>query len=231
MFKLADIDRASDRGPRSKGPPQPSLDALLTECYGTLIAIANRELRRARNPRFLEASDVVHDVAIRLLGAHRDRIADAAHLCAVATLAIRQVIVDDVRRAAATRRGGGIVLRSLDRCRTGEPHAARRAPCGAMLRWNEPDSGPDELSRLSDVGDALGALEGGLGGARGGASARREQVLILHGAYGLTLRETALTLGVSRATVSREWSEALRHIRSGRRPVDPEAVASIGAAA
>ena len=82
-----------------------ALDQLLPLVYDALRGLARRQLSRERAPLTLDATGLVHEAYLKLVGGSVDA-ADRAHFLAVAARAMRQVLVDHARRRHAARRGG-----------------------------------------------------------------------------------------------------------------------------
>jgi RNA polymerase sigma factor (TIGR02999 family) len=84
-------------------------------------AVYEELMRRARNLRrrspdvSLTATELVHELFLRLDGARAARIASRAHFYALAARAMRQIVVDHARRRQSRKRGGQIVFTGGDR--------------------------------------------------------------------------------------------------------------------
>ncbi len=156
--------------------------------YDDLRRIAARHLRGARGAG-PSATSLVHEAFLRL--ARRDELpyADRVHFFAVASRAMRQIVIDDARNRRARKRGGGQAEVELDRVAVAAPGAA---------------SPVEELLAL-DV--ALTELER--------AEPRLARTVEWHFFGGLTFGEIAEAVGVSERTVLREWraARALLHAR------------------
>ncbi|MCU0626231.1 MAG: ECF-type sigma factor [Gemmatimonadaceae bacterium] len=158
-------------------------DLVFPLVYRELRTIAHRQRRRWPGQHSLETTDLVNEAYLRLAGAHGLVIRDRAHFFALVSRTIRQVISNYARRAHAAKRGAGDVPVSLD-----EAHVA-------------PHDGDDTLvARVLVVEDALAAL------AR--IHPRPCQVVECRIFGGLTVPETAEALGLSEATVKRDWVTA-----------------------
>src|SRR6185369_4499036 len=106
------------------------------------------------------------------------------HFCALAALAMRQVLVDHIRRAGRAKRGGGALVVTLD--------DAVAFADGANV----------DLLALNAVLDRLAEL-----------NPRHGRVVELRFFGGLTVEEVAEVLGVSRATVENDWAFARAWLR------------------
>jgi RNA polymerase sigma factor (TIGR02999 family) len=171
-------------GPAAKpaGGPTP-LDEVLPEVYGELRRIARRHLRRHAAGMTLNTTAVVHEAYLKLAAAD-SKWSDRGHLLAIASTAMRHLLVDAARRRQAAKRGAGVLPEPLET--TG--HAA------------EPPAAPDLLA-LDDALHNLAAVDPAL-----------VQVVECRFFAGLTVAETAEALGRSVRTVERDWARARGHL-------------------
>jgi len=158
--------------------------------YDELRVLAQSYLRRERVDHTLQPTELVHEAYLRL------RLRDApwesrAHYFGIAAQAMRRILVDHARRSHATRRDRDIVIT------LGDDVADDRAERS------------DATSDILGVHDALDGLER--------ISARLARIVELKFFVGLSLDEIADALGISAATVSREWAvaRAWLHARLG----------------
>jgi RNA polymerase sigma factor (TIGR02999 family) len=120
----------------------------------------------------------VHEVYLRLVTLDRITLNDRTHFFAVAARLMRQVLVDHARRKRADKRGGAATMMSLDEV--------------------SPVSSPIvDVLALDQALDALSSRD-----------ARQCRVVELRFFAGLSVDETAEAIGVSTATVEREWTIA-----------------------
>jgi RNA polymerase sigma factor (TIGR02999 family) len=159
-----------------------ALEALLPLVYRELHDLAHRFLRRERPGHTLQSTALVHEAYLRLVDQGPVETRDRAHFVAVAARLMRQILVDYARRHGAAKRG-----------------ADRRV----------------DLEAAADVADARGAMQGAdlvaLDDALGGLARldeRQARIVELRYFGGMTNEETALVLGISPATVKREWNVA-----------------------
>jgi len=158
-------------------------DALLAEVYGELRRIAQRQFRGERGDHTLQATGLVHEAFVKLVGQHSIPAADRGQFFAVAAQIMRRILVDHARGKRAGKRGGGAPVLEL----ADDLVAAER--------------GVD----LIKLDEALAAL----------AEIDPEQAKLVELRYfaGLTIEDTADALGVSPATVKREWTTAKAWLR------------------
>jgi RNA polymerase sigma factor (TIGR02999 family) len=173
----------------SDGDPA-ARDALLPLVYPELRRVARQRLRHERPGHTLQPTALVHEAYMKLVGLRRMRWQDRAHFFAVASRLMRRILVDHARRRAAAKRGGG-----------------RSA---LTLRGGEGGSPETELDLLA-LDEALARLAV--------LDPRQERLTDLRFFAGLDVEETAEVLGVSPATVKREWRTAkawlYRELRGG----------------
>ena len=166
-------------------------DRLLPLVYGDLRRRAARYLRRERPGHTLQPTALVHEAYLRLAGPQRMPWTGRAQFLAVASQAMRRVLVDHARSKRAGKRWGHRVQVPL------EEGAATSLP-------REVD-----LILLDESLDELAALSPG-----------QARLVELRYFGGLTTEEAADVLGVSHATVERRWNLArawlFRRVTQGR---------------
>ena len=156
-----------------------ALDRLIPLVYDELRRVAWRRLRGESPGHSLQATALVHEVYLRLVDVDRMTLTSRAHFFGVAATLMRQILVDHARRQRADKRGGGMTMLSL-----GEVSPAA---------WT---SSVDVLA-LDEALEALSAVD-----------AQQCRVVELRFFAGLKIDEAAEALGVSPATVEREWALA-----------------------
>jgi len=159
-----------------------ALDALLPRLYDELREIAHRQRLRHRAYDTLNTTALVHEAYARLAGRETLAPADRAHLLALAARAMRDVIVDYAREQRAEKRGGGRPDVPLDVAEV----------LGALA-----DRRPEEILGVDESLRRLERLD-----------PRAGRVVELRYFAGFTIPETADLLGVSEATVRRDWTAA-----------------------
>jgi RNA polymerase sigma factor (TIGR02999 family) len=158
---------------------QQALDELMPLVYDELRQVARQRLRHEHPGHTLQPTALVHEAYLKLVDQRRTRWQNRAHFFAVAAQLIRRILVDHARRHAASKRGGGAGALTLEA--TLEPAVERELSVVAL---------DDTLSRLA-------ALD-----------PRQARLVELRFFGGLDVEETAEVLGISSATVKREWRTA-----------------------
>jgi RNA polymerase sigma factor (TIGR02999 family) len=160
-----------------------ALGRLLPRVYDELRRIARARLRRERADHSLSTAEVVHEAFLELVPPGRVDWQSRAHFYAVASRAMRNVLVDHAARRGTAKRGAGARPLPLDDILAEQVAAAER-PLDDLLALN------DALARLEAV------------------DPRKARVVECRVFGGLSLDETAEALGSSAATVSRDWAFA-----------------------
>ena len=170
-----------------------ALEELIPVVYPELRRIAARYLRRERVGHTLQPTALVHEAYVKLIDQDRAQWQNRAQFFGVAAQLMRRILVDHAREHAAEKRGGGVRPVTL---------------VDAMAA--SPDRGIDVLA-LDEALQRFTALY-------------PEQGRLVELRYfgGLTIEETAEVLGMSPATVKRQWAVArawlLANIDSGVKP-------------
>src|SRR5262249_23962649 len=150
--------------------------------------VAGAYLRNERAGHTLQPTALVHEAYVRLAQLRQMEIESRAHLLSLAAQQMRRVLVDHARARGATKRGGDAIRIEFEETSIG----------GA-----EPDA---ELLALDRALDALATTDARLG-----------RIVEMRYFGGLTIEETASVLGVSHATVEREWAAARAWLRRALR--------------
>jgi RNA polymerase sigma factor (TIGR02999 family) len=147
--------------------------------YSELHRIAARELRAERPGHLLQTTALIHEAYTRLISSEGLEIHNRMHFFAVASQQMRRVLVDYARGRDAQKRGGGAVKVALDEIQAG-------------INPKKTD--------LVALDEALGVLER--------VDPRAAQVVELRFFGGYTDQEVSEVVGVSLATVRRDWEFA-----------------------
>ncbi|GAP34511.1 ECF-type sigma factor [Piscinibacter sakaiensis] len=158
---------------------QRSAAELVPLLHADLHRLARRLRRRSAAGATLQTTALVHEVFLKLQG--RPAWNDPSHFLRAAALAMRQVLVDEVRARLALRRGAGAEHLTL---------SAAESVCAA-------DDADERVLRIDAALQGLGAL-----------SPRLRRTVECRYFAGYTEAETADALGVSVATVQRDWAKA-----------------------
>ncbi len=155
-----------------------ALDCLVPIVYEELRALAHRQRMRRRPSETLNTTALVHE-AYEKLARSGSAFADRHHFFRVAARIMRNVLVDHARARQRQKRGGGVPDLPLDEMRL----AAAEEP-SQLLALDE------ALTRLATLDE------------------RQSEVVELRYFVGLTIPEAAEVLGLSPATVKRDWAVA-----------------------
>ena len=155
-------------------------DALFAVVYDDLRAVARRQLARVPAGESLVATALVHEAYLRFAERSAPAVVDRRHFLAVAARAMRNIVVDHIRRRQAQKRdawGSRVTL-------PGELRAKAAMSATEVMAINE---ALDELEVLDP---------------------RQAQVVELRFFGGLELKEIASVLDTSERTVKRDWQRA-----------------------
>ena len=149
-----------------------------------LRARAAGYLRRERRDHTLQPTALIHETYLRLVDQDRVGWQNRAHFLAIAAKMMRRVLVDHARRRNAVKRPAHTLRVALDdQVGWVEPVACEVLALHASL---------DELEHIDE---------------------RQARIVELRYFGGLTLEETASVVGISLATVKREWTMARAWLR------------------
>jgi RNA polymerase sigma-70 factor, ECF subfamily len=160
-----------------------TVDRLMPDAYQELRRLAAAYLRRERPGQTLQPTALVHEAYLRLAKDKPGRWQNRAHFCAIAANAMRQILVERARARAALKRGGG------------QPKVTLVENLDAAGGDNRP--APVDLLAVDQALERLAALD-----------AQQARIVELRYFGGLSVEETAEALGISPATVKRDWSVA-----------------------
>ena len=157
---------------------QKALDALVPLVYGELHGLARHYLRGERPGHTLQATALINEAYLRLMEQGPFQMQNRGQFVALAANLMRQILVDYARSHRSTKRGND---------------------CKVTLR-DEPGTVKNEGMDVLALDDALKLLAK--------RDVQQSQIVELRFFAGLTVDETATTLGISPATVKRDWSMA-----------------------
>jgi RNA polymerase sigma factor (TIGR02999 family) len=156
-----------------------SFDLLVARLYDELRAVAQHRLWRHGSEASLNTTGLVHEAYLKLVDPSVVGAGDRAHFLALASRAMRFVLIDRARAHQTAKRGGGQAVATLD-----EETAAADARAADLL----------ELDR------ALAELR---------TRSERQSQLVEHRFFGgLSYEEIAEVMGLSVRTVKRDWVRA-----------------------
>lgn len=163
-------------------------DDLLPAVYAELHRQAARAMRREHAGHTLQATALVHEAYLRLIDQRRVQWRNRAQFFGIAAQLMRRILVDHARQRLAAKRGGGAAQVTL-----GSADGDAGAPAGADAL---------DVLALHDALERLAALD-------------HDQARLVELRYfgGMSIDETAEALGVSPATVKREWATARAWLR------------------
>lgn len=153
-------------------------EALVPVVYNELRRVAGQCLAGERN-QTLQSTALVHEAYLRLVGQDSLRVESRAHFFGIAARLMREILVDHARMRGAAKRGANCLTLTLDEAI-------------ALPQKHEVD-----LVTLDDALNRLATLD-----------ARQAQIIDLRFFGGLSIEDTSHVLGISPATVKREWATA-----------------------
>jgi len=156
------------------------LDELIPLVYDELRRQASRHLRKERSNHTLQTTALIHEAYLKLIGYNQIEWQNRAHFFAIASVAMRRILVDHARERKREKRGG----------------AAEKLPLDEAFQISVNEKSVD-LIALDEALNRLAKLD-----------ARQARVVELRYFAGLSIDETAEVLGVSNATVRLDWNLA-----------------------
>jgi len=156
-----------------------AVDRLFAVVYDELKGLAASRLRTERAGHTLSATALVHEAYLKLVNQERADWKNRSQFFAIAARAMRRILLDYAIARKAEKRGGGAPMVTL-----GADSAARESNVEDLIAIDE------ALSRLAELDE------------------RQAKVVELRFFGGLTLEEAAEALGVSLASVNRDWRAA-----------------------
>lgn len=162
------------------GGNREALERLLPLVYDHLRDIANRALRGERPDHTLNSTALVHEAWLRLVELDRITWRDRAHFFGACAQIMRRVLISHARSRGAEKRGG---------------REARQVPIEDVVLAAA--TRPADLLALDEALTRLAAL-----------SERQARVVECRFFAGMSVEDTAEVIGISPATVKREWTVA-----------------------
>jgi RNA polymerase sigma-70 factor, ECF subfamily len=165
-------------GELTKGNPEAG-PKLIPLVYDELRRLADGYMRRERTGHTLQATALVHEAYLKLLGQHSVDWQNRAHFFGIAAQVMRRVLIDHARGHVRDKRGGG----------------KEAVPLDEALVFS-----PERSSEFLELDSALERLAE--------RDARLAKIVELRFFGGLTVEETAEVVGISPKTVKRDWTVA-----------------------
>lgn len=163
---------------RWTGGDKEALKSLVPLVYAELRRLAHNRLRHERHNHTLQTTALVHEAYLRLAENPPNRVADRKHFLALAAGIMRQVLVDHAREKLAQKRDGGVQI-ELD---------SRIAPVSERVL---------DVLAINEALTSLTKLD-----------PRQSTIVELRFFAGLSIEDTAEIMGMSPATVKRDWITA-----------------------
>jgi RNA polymerase sigma-70 factor (ECF subfamily) len=179
-----------------QGGSRDAFDRLIPIVYEELHTLASRQLSREWRHDRLRTTAVVNEAYVKLFGQRKVDWQNRGHFFAIAAQVMRRIIVDHARRELREKHGGRAVHVPLDDGLTAPSPAVNAVDALALDR---------ALRKLEELDPDQG------------------RVVELRFFGGLTIEETAASLGVSPVTVKRDWAIAkgwLHRELSGESPTE-----------
>jgi len=173
---------ASPPKPRPAKPDAPSADVaeLVEDVYAELRRLAGRYVQREQ-AKSIQATDLVHEAYMRLAKDKPREFANRSHFIAIAAISMRRLLVERARARHAAKRGGARHQVTLDE---------------GLLVGGDAESAVDIVA-VDRALTKLAALD-----------AQQARIVELRFFAGMSVEETAETIGISPATVKRHWTIA-----------------------
>jgi RNA polymerase sigma factor (TIGR02999 family) len=169
-----------------------AFDHLVPLVYPHLREVAASYIRREKNPGVMQATSLVHELYLRLLGQKKTEWEDRSHFYTFSAKVMRMILIDHARGTQAQRRGG----------------TAEHVPLNEDMAWV--GLGSVEMIELNRALDALAQVD-----------PEKVQMVELRYFLGCTAEETAALMKVSKATVDRDLKFArawlYRRIEPGKK--------------
>jgi RNA polymerase sigma factor (TIGR02999 family) len=166
-----------------------ALDAVAPVIYQELRRLARYHLKSERADHTLQSTALVNEAFIQLIGSQPAQLHNRAHFVAIASRLMRQILVQHARKRRAGKRDGGYRIALEDIAEV-------------------PVAGDEGLVALDDALEELSRID-----------ARQAEIVQMKFFGGLSAPEVSEVLGISVATVDRDWATARIWLRREMRRV------------
>ena len=164
---------------------QAALEKLMPLVYSELRRLAGNYLRRERAEHTLQPTALVNEAYLKLIDQRNAKWQNRAHFFAISAKLMRRILVDHARQRQAVKRGGS----DQERLSITSAETILKQPAIDLLALNE---ALDELAHMDP---------------------QQGRIVELKFFAGLSIEETAAVLGISHATVERDWKMARAWLR------------------
>ena len=164
---------------------QLALEKLMPLVYDELRRLANNYLRREPAGHTLQPTALVNEAYLKLVGQRKVNWQNRAHFFAISAKLMRRILVDHARQRQAAKRGGS--------------DQQRLSITSAETLIKQPEI---DLLALNEALDELAGMD-----------PQQGRIVELKFFGGLSIEETAEVLGISHATVERDWKMARAWLR------------------
>ena len=164
---------------------QAALEKLMPLVYDELRRLASNYLRRERAGHTLQPTALVNEAYLKLVDQRHARWQNRAHFFGISAQLMRRILVDHARQHQAAKRGGS--------------QQQRLSITSAERVVKQPEI---DLLALNEALDELALID-----------PQQAQIVELKFFGGLSIEETAEVLGISHATVERDWQVARAWLR------------------
>ncbi|MCI0486875.1 MAG: sigma-70 family RNA polymerase sigma factor [Blastocatellia bacterium] len=162
-----------------RGGNKAALDSLMPIVYDELRRLASGFLRRERSDHTLQTTALVHEAYIHLVDQDQTDWQNRTHFFGAAAQLMRRILVDHARAHRAAKRGGGALKVTLNEVAV------------------DPTGQDIDVIALDEALNELAALD-----------SQQSRLVELRYFSGLSIEETAEVMGISPATVKRQWNSA-----------------------
>ena len=154
-------------------------DRLFSTLYQELRKLARHQIRHHPKVATLDTTALIHEAFLKLMRGSRQPVLDRGHFLALASRVMRQILMDSLRKKSASKRDGG------------PPVPLGMDPPAPLARSSE------DLLALDEALLKLESME-----------PRLAQMVDLRFFGGMSVDETAEAIGISAATLKRDWLKA-----------------------